>query len=1131
MSDVIEGEEGDGPVISERVQVLAQGIYDELQGMMDAFGQESIANLMPLVVNVLENLDSALSDNQDHLTALMEVNEENETLLKQYDREKQKRKEIEDKAMRLEDVSEVEVRELKAQMGRVNSENRGLGAKMASQKEQIDRLEERCEDLLREKKGLHDKNIGLIKNFHGQMESFKALKITEARNKAADEGGDSSKRPPGFQDFMAPVKAGKKKRTLPIAPQRRNRGEGEEEDDVLLGVTPSERPDSPEFARGESIKIPPNLRSLHEEQTWGEEEEERESYEEGPRETFEANEDSLLAELHLATTGSTATGVDQIITENEELMTAKNQLTKEVDELTTKLTATENDKKATESELTTLQNDRDSLSARTAALEGEVKRMRRELEEEKEKTAQLKEAEEKGSGEGLRLTKLEVARVLRERNEYKEKYLSLLEQVRMNDELYLFKKSKKASRWVDYFAALFSPAKRRQLEKVLDGTSRRPILGATRKTPDAVEEEDEGEAPQAGPAGYCMTHTIPTLRRMGKRQEELLTTSVSWLTSPSSAQHSNQTELQTVSTPPLCPSINTCRPMSYQEEGTKVLCAAAVNPSTFLSDHSRAITVSKKVTPPPEGTVLEKGRPPVYLPDDGEESMSLVWIVTGVPTLTKVSVLDAAAMGEVLESFIVSSTPVQCIAAIPAFDENDPDVLTSLSSARRRRSNAVTSGSPPPPHSQADRPSSRDATMWMGSDQGVFYVHSAVTQWRRCIHADKLPAAIQSIIHIKGKVFVLLANSSVAVFRRFPDGEWDWDNYSVVYLSQKKDLPVTAMASVKFNVWCAIGNSIHVIHSHLLKMEATFAVHSRKRAVVGDLVVVGDGVWVSFFQDSTLRLYNGTTFTHMQDVDIAPTMRKNIVFGGEKRSHMMPIQISCLVAAHNSLWVGTENGILLTFPFNAPAVVAEETGWEVIKEAEVGGSKVPEPFDVRMEQAEEAGSLAAGAAQKKSKQDRSPAHSLRAGLNCALIAAAPLVTTESSVQSSEEAPLPPQQINMSAPPRAKPFTPFCNVDQSQISIHCHINAAKTLLCVPGMVPQDIAMFEPLGGVFIGTGDSNKLKPALFVVSCGEGHLDLRTADKVMETLQAKESGQSDLPDAASIISEKNYVMVWDVVVE
>jgi len=45
----------------------------------------------------------------------------------------------------------------------------------------------------------------------------------------------------------------------------------------------------------------------------------------------------------------------------------------------------------------------------------------------------------------------------------------------------------------------------------------------------------------------------------------------------------------------------------------------------------------------------------------------------------------------------------------------------------------------------------------------------------------------------------------------------------------------------------------------------------------------------------------------------------------------MPIQISTVVIAHNALWVGTENGVLLTFPFNAPTLVTEETGWEVIK--------------------------------------------------------------------------------------------------------------------------------------------------------------------------------------------------------
>ena len=40
--------------------------------------------------------DVCVCVSQDHLAALMEVNEENETLMKQYDREKQRRKEIEE---------------------------------------------------------------------------------------------------------------------------------------------------------------------------------------------------------------------------------------------------------------------------------------------------------------------------------------------------------------------------------------------------------------------------------------------------------------------------------------------------------------------------------------------------------------------------------------------------------------------------------------------------------------------------------------------------------------------------------------------------------------------------------------------------------------------------------------------------------------------------------------------------------------------------------------------------------------------------------------------------------------------------------------------------------------------------
>ena len=46
---------------------------------------------------------------------------------------------------------------------------------------------------------------------------------------------------------------------------------------------------------------------------------------------------------------------------------------------------------------------------------------------------------------------------------------------------------------------------------------------------------------------------------------------------------------------------------------------------------------------------------------------------------TQVSVIDAAAMGEALDTFTVCASPIQCIATVPGFNENDPDVLTSES--------------------------------------------------------------------------------------------------------------------------------------------------------------------------------------------------------------------------------------------------------------------------------------------------------------------------------------------------------------------------------------------------------------------------------------------------------------------
>ena len=57
---------------------------------------DSTMHKLNLASNLHVDMPYPASLAQDHLTALMEVNEENQTLTKQFQREKQRRKELED---------------------------------------------------------------------------------------------------------------------------------------------------------------------------------------------------------------------------------------------------------------------------------------------------------------------------------------------------------------------------------------------------------------------------------------------------------------------------------------------------------------------------------------------------------------------------------------------------------------------------------------------------------------------------------------------------------------------------------------------------------------------------------------------------------------------------------------------------------------------------------------------------------------------------------------------------------------------------------------------------------------------------------------------------------------------------
>jgi hypothetical protein len=78
--------------MSERVSSLAASIYGEFERVIARHGPSAVENLMPLIVNVLEQLDQSNGQENEQSVELELLAEENEQLITQYEREKQLRK-------------------------------------------------------------------------------------------------------------------------------------------------------------------------------------------------------------------------------------------------------------------------------------------------------------------------------------------------------------------------------------------------------------------------------------------------------------------------------------------------------------------------------------------------------------------------------------------------------------------------------------------------------------------------------------------------------------------------------------------------------------------------------------------------------------------------------------------------------------------------------------------------------------------------------------------------------------------------------------------------------------------------------------------------------------------------------
>uniref|UniRef100_A0A1A8MC85 C-Jun-amino-terminal kinase-interacting protein 3 n=1 Tax=Nothobranchius pienaari TaxID=704102 RepID=A0A1A8MC85_9TELE len=1316
---VYQDDYGSGTVMSERVSGLANSIYREFERLIHSYDEEVVKELMPLVVNVLENLDAVLTENQEHEVELELLKEDNEQLITQYEREKQLRKQAEEKFIEFEDTLEAEKKDLQMQVEFLELQGKQLELKSKNYSDQITRLEERELEMKKEYNALHQRHTEMIQTY---VEHIERSKLQQAGSNSQSDGPGcgrtKAERPPSLSLYpsgegmvrgglggarMMPGKDmwqedGSESDSVAVTPSSTGSKSNTPTSSVPSAtVTPinegffphsdfdmtragNRRKNGKRLSRNMEVQVSQETRNVSigmgSSDEWSEFQEIIDSTPElemcvDPRmygggnspsqgivnEAFGINTDSLYHEIKDTKSdiigdvdaGAELLGefsvrddffgmgkeVENLLTENKQLLETKNALNIVKNDLIAKVDELSSEQEVLREELEAVRQSKNKVDARIKELEEELKRLRAEA------LGALRDSKDEGGDDfsspmqdgdmamtqRRRFTRVEMARVLMERNQYKERLMELQEAVRWTEMIRASRESppiqekKKSTIW-QFFARLFSssssppPVKRPYCSVNIHYKSPSPALTQRRShtmcqisTSNRTLEFFPEELASNGVASLLSDSALLARREQRReqyrqvrehmRRDDGIMQACGWSVpsrfkqtggqtdsakdGPLKRQQTNEKEDNRMKNVPV-PVY--CRPLVEKDPNRKLWCAAGVDLTGWRASSQEAApskapsgqndplqTEEDKKT---SNTTPEKRKSKELQETDSMNSR--VWILTSTHSASKVVIIDANQPGSLVDQFNVCNAHVLCISSVPAASESDYPAgeivldpgdggsgggedaggvegmlagitlvgcATNCSVARSNCSSRtdtpiidkgqapsappangkmhpaqsaeeateatevpettpnhteMRSGPPgpftehvftdPQPRLADDRSTGQSKeeasqptesedggeetknytsvapTMWLGAQNGWLYVHSAVGNWKKCLHSIKLKDSVLSLVHVKGRVLVALADGTLAIFHRSEDGQWDLSNYHLMDLGRPHH-SIRCMAVVHDKVWCGYKNKIHVIQPKSMQIEKSFDAHPRRESQVRQLAWIGDGVWVSIRLDSTLRLYHAHTHQHLQDVDIEPYVSKML---GTGKLGFSFVRITALLIGGNRLWVGTGNGVIISIPLTETVVLhrGQLLGLRANKVSPTSSGGVIHVY-----------------------------------------------SDDGSEKSSGS------------------FIPYCSMAQAQLCFHGHRDAVKFFVSVPGNVLATLngsVLDSPSEGQSSTAPTETEAQSVhnVLVLSGGEGYIDFRIGDgEDDETEDGDNSGASQMKPALSK-AERSHIIVWQV---
>nr|XP_017016648.1 JNK-interacting protein 3 isoform X7 [Drosophila kikkawai] len=758
-AETVYGTEDNNMVMSEKVQQLAGSIYQEFERMINRYDEDVVKNLMPLLVNVLECLDASYRINQEQDVEVELLREDNEQLVTQYEREKSARKQSEQKLLEAEDLAEQENKELATRLESVESIVRMLELKHKNSLEHASRLEEREADLKKEYNKLHERYTELFKNHVDYMERTKMLmgsthsqmstasdrmEVSRARlNPVARSSGPVSygfaslensvmldteticsvgsqsddSGPPSLQNELDSLAAGTVERGAAT--------------DALQQQHQATSPQSPD-----SSPIVPNVpANVGRSTTKKEQRSDNNLYQEL---SFQDNEESEENEIvtgswvHPGEYASSANDnyfgmgkeVENLIMENNELLATKNALNIVKDDLIVKVDELTGEVEIVREELNAMQQSRTKLRQRISELEDELKKAKEQVKQQNTE----QEENDVPLAQRKRFTRVEMAMVLMERNQYKERLMELQEAVRLTEILRasrtvdnLDKKSKQ-SIW-KYFSNLFTPSNR-PTERVADGLGGGPMFRHTGGGSPAHSHGSPSRGSGSGDNRLALTSGQPPVHpasaglanalimpkdyaeegsseRISARRREQYRQLRAHVQKEDGRLHAYGWSLPiNKASQEANPSRHSggvpvpvyCNPLAEASPHMKVFCAAGVNlHGGFTKDGQSLIPASSPYAPKSTLKITEitsptaeqsvealdrqMARASLETLEPETQLSSFVWICTSTHAASTVSVVDANQSATVLDAFPICSSHLLCIASVQGAMESDYALL------------------------------------------------------------------------------------------------------------------------------------------------------------------------------------------------------------------------------------------------------------------------------------------------------------------------------------------------------------------------------------------------------------------------------------------------------------------------